>query len=191
MFLLYLIWVIFFRFSLSRKVLKFWSNQIFGWECTCHTSLKLFGRSIYNKKLFVRFTVSQVTSSFATFRNIIEVSKTGTFQRNISTIFLKVLNIYLFSKIFQKVEIVMLRWNILQYLTKMLRQHFNCNKTEEIFLTSFCNILCYVGNVESISQNFCKSKGSVLAELLAIKSEKGQIDPVFEIMEKIGVSSEV
>ena len=29
-----------------------------------------------------------------------------------SIIFLKVLNIYLFSKIFQKIEIVILRWNI-------------------------------------------------------------------------------
>ena len=29
----------FFRFLLHRKVLKFWSNQTFGWECTCHTSL--------------------------------------------------------------------------------------------------------------------------------------------------------
>ena len=38
-----------------------------------------------------------------------EVCKIGTFQRNISRIFLKVLNIYLFSKIFEKVEIVMLR----------------------------------------------------------------------------------
>ena len=35
--------------------------------------------------------------------------KTGKFQQIISTIFLKVSNIYLFSKIFQKVEIVMLR----------------------------------------------------------------------------------
>ena len=48
-------------------------------------------------------------SSFAVLRNIIEVCKIGTFQRNISTIFLKVLNIYLFLKILQKVEIGMLR----------------------------------------------------------------------------------
>ena len=41
------------------------------------------------------------------YENIIEVRKIGTFQRNISTIFLKVLNICLFSKILQKVEIVM------------------------------------------------------------------------------------
>ena len=27
----------------------------------------------------------------------------------------------------------------------MLRQYFNCNKRLEIFLTCFCNILCYVG----------------------------------------------
>ena len=37
------------------------------------------------------------------------VPKIGTFQRNLSTIFLKVLNIYLFSKIFPKVKTVMLR----------------------------------------------------------------------------------
>ena len=51
--------------------------------------------------------------------------KIDTFQGNLSTIFSEVLNIYLFLKIFQKVEIVMLRENILQYLTKMLRQYFN------------------------------------------------------------------
>ena len=39
----------------------------------------------------------------------------------------------------------MLRLNILQYLTEMLRQYFNCNGILEVFLTSFCNILCYVG----------------------------------------------
>ena len=27
----------------------------------------------------------------------------------------------------------------------MLRQYFNCNERLEIFLTNFCNILCYVG----------------------------------------------
>ena len=27
----------------------------------------------------------------------------------------------------------------------MLRQYFNCNERLEIFLTFFCNILCYVG----------------------------------------------
>ena len=48
----------------------------------------------------------------ATFRNIIQVFKIGPFQGNLSAIFLKVLNIYSFSKIFQRVEIVMLRWNI-------------------------------------------------------------------------------
>ena len=36
----------------------------------------------------------------------------------LSTIFLKALNIYLLTKIFQNVKIVMLQWNILQYLTK-------------------------------------------------------------------------
>ena len=65
--------------------------------------------------------------------------KIGTFQGNLSTIFRKILNIYLFSRVFQKVEIiVMLRFNILQY--------FNYNEILEIFLTSFCNILCYVGS---------------------------------------------
>ena len=59
--------------------------------------------------------------------------------------FLKILNIYLVLKIFQKVRIVMLRWNILQYLTKILRQYFNYDEILEIFLTCFCNILCYVG----------------------------------------------
>ena len=64
-----------------------------------------------------------------------------TFQRNLSTIFLNLLNIHLFSKIFQKVKIVMQRWNTLQYLTKILRQYFNCNEILEIFLICFCNIL--------------------------------------------------
>ena len=89
-----------------------------------------------------------VPSSIATFGNIIEVCKIGAFQRNISTMFLKVSNIYLFSKIFQKVEIVVLRLNILQYFTKNLRQYFNGNEIQEIFLTSFCNILCYVGCIQ-------------------------------------------
>ena len=67
----------------------------------------------------------------------------------LSTIFLKALNIYLFIKIFQNVKIVMLKWNILQYLTKILWQYFNSNERLEIFLTCFCNILCYVGNNSS------------------------------------------
>ena len=69
--------------------------------------------------------------------------KISIFQRNISTIFLKVLNIYLFSKIFQKVKIVMLRSNILRYVTKMLRQYFNRNEILEILLTCsaiFCAV---------------------------------------------------
>ena len=28
----------------------------------------------------------------------------------------------------------------------MLRQYFNCNERLEIFLTCFCNTLCYVGD---------------------------------------------
>ena len=71
--------------------------------------------------------------------------KIGAFQRNLSKIFLKVLNIYLVQKIFHKIRIVMLRCNISQYLTKMLQQYFNCNEILEIFLSRFCNILCYVG----------------------------------------------
>ena len=43
------------------------------------------------------------------FGNLIEVCKIGTFQRNIFTKFLKVLNIYVFLKIFQKFEILMFR----------------------------------------------------------------------------------
>ena len=74
---------------------------------------------------------------FATIWNISKMYKIGTIQRNLSTTFLKTLNIYLFSKIFQKVEIVKLRWNILQY--------FSCNEILVIFLTCFCNILRYVG----------------------------------------------
>ena len=45
---------------------------------------------------------------FAIFQNIIQVCKIGTFQGNLPKIFLKVLNIYFFSKIFPKVEIIML-----------------------------------------------------------------------------------
>ena len=66
---------------------------------------------------------------------------------NLFTIFLKLLNLYLFSKIFQKVKTAMLRKKIWQYLTKILRQYFSCNERLEIFLTCFCNILCYVGSL--------------------------------------------
>ena len=57
----------------------------------------------------------------------------------------------------------MLRWNILQYLTKMLRQYFICNERLEIFLTCFCNILCYVGGLavevlNSISKSVARKK---------------------------------
>ena len=60
----------------------------------------------------------------------------------LSTIFLKVLNIHFFTKIFQNVEILMF-----QQLTKILRRYFNCNWRLEIFLTRLCNILCYVGTI--------------------------------------------
>ena len=85
-----------------------------------------------------------VSSSLAIFWNILEKCKIGTFQRNCLQD-LKAF-IYLFTKIFQNVKIVMLQWNILQYLTKILRQYFNCNARLEIFFTCFCNILCYVGS---------------------------------------------
>ena len=81
---------------------------------------------------------------FASFGNIIEMCKISACQRNLSTIFLKVINNYLILNIFQKVTIVMLRWNISRYLMKMLRQYFNCNEILDIFLTCFCNIqLCH------------------------------------------------
>ena len=61
--------------------------------------------------IFYKYNVEKnnVLSSFATFGNIIEVCKISTFQRKVSTIFPKVLNIYFFPKIFQKVEVVRLR----------------------------------------------------------------------------------
>ena len=31
----------------------------------------------------------------------------------------------------------------------MLRQYFNCNERLEIFLTCFCNIMCYLGKIFS------------------------------------------
>ena len=43
----------------------------------------------------------------------------------------------MFTTIFQNVKIVMLQRNILQYLTKILRQYFNCNEILEIFLLYF------------------------------------------------------
>ena len=55
----------------------------------------------------------------------------------------------MFTKIFQNVKILILQWNILQYLTKLLRWYFNCNERLEIFLAFFCNILCYVGTYKN------------------------------------------
>ena len=52
---------------------------------------------------------NNVSSSLAAFGNIIEMCKIVTFQRNLSKIFLKVLNIYLSLKIFQEIKIVILR----------------------------------------------------------------------------------
>ena len=74
--------------------------------------------------------------------------KIKTFQWNRTTIFLQLLKIYLFTKIFQKVKVSMLRWNILQYLRKMSRQYFSCNERLEIFWTCFWNILCYMGRLK-------------------------------------------
>ena len=74
--------------------------------------------------------------------------KIGTFQPNVSTILLKLLNISFLSKIFHRVRIVILRWNILEYFTEMLQQYFICNERLEIFLTCFCNILCYMGIIK-------------------------------------------
>ena len=90
--------------------------------------------------LKVKVTLFEV--ALATFWNIRKMCKIESYQQDLSTIFLKLLNIYLFSKIFQKVKILMLRWNILQYLKKMLREYFSCNERLEIFLTYFCNNLC-------------------------------------------------
>ena len=95
------------------------------------------------------------------------------FQWNLSTIFVKLLNIDLFSKIFYKVKIVMLWWNILQYLTKMLRQYFICNERLEIFLTCIWNILCYVG-----SKTFQK----YIPKNLKRNSESGRCDAHLHFM---------
>ena len=77
--------------------------------------------------------------------------KISTFQRNISTIFLKILNIYLFSKIFQKVKIVMLRWNILQYLTKMLRQYISIAIKYRKYSWHFSAIFCAMWGINFVN----------------------------------------
>ena len=63
------------------------------------------------KMKFYKYNIKKnnVSSLLATLLNIIKMCKIGKFHRNLSTIFLKLLNIYLFSKIFQKVKIVKLR----------------------------------------------------------------------------------
>ena len=81
----------------------------------------------------------------------------------------------MFSKIFQKVEIIMLRWNILQYLTKIMRQYANCNEILEMFLTSFCNILCYVGIKRLFQRNkllYIILKGVLLPNTWASQQQK-------------------
>ena len=95
--------------------------------------------------LALKITVTFFGVALAIFWNIIKMGKIEEFQRNLSTVFLKLLYIYLFLKILQKVKILMLRWNILEYLKKILSEYFSCNERLEIFLTYFCNILCYGG----------------------------------------------
>ena len=64
--------------------------------------------------------------------------KIVTFRGNLSTIFLKVLNIYLFSTIFRKVEIVMLRCNFFTIFDKhfliMFQLQWNIGNIPDIFL---------------------------------------------------------
>ena len=72
----------------------------------CHVFRSLIK---FQKLNFSNIIIKKNNSSLPTFGNISKICKIGTFQRNIFTIFLKLLNIYLFSKIFQKVKISMLR----------------------------------------------------------------------------------
>ena len=81
--------------TIFLKVLKIYMFSKIFQKWNCNVAIKYF--ATFHKNVATIFS-----SSFATFENIIEVSKIGIFQRNLSTIFLKVSNIYLFSKIFQK-----------------------------------------------------------------------------------------
>ena len=51
----------------------------------------------------------------------------------------------------------------------MLLQYFNCNKRLEIFLTCFCNILCYVGEFYNFSILFLnKNQMTLGSEILSL-----------------------
>ena len=58
----------------------------------------------YAVKNISKYNIERNLLSLAAFRNIIEMCKIGTFKRNITTIFLTLLNIHLFSLIFQKAK---------------------------------------------------------------------------------------
>ena len=52
--------LIFFRFMLYREVLKFWSNQTFGWKFTCHTHPEFTEKKKNEKRLiFLAVTLVQ------------------------------------------------------------------------------------------------------------------------------------
>ena len=80
----------------------------------------------------------------------------------------------------------MLQCNILQYLTKILRQFFNCNERLEIFLKCFCNILCYV---ECVS---CFTETATEATSLTLHTVSHILNPTRKkcILEKLPNSSE-
>ena len=87
-------WVVF-RFFYMKKL--FWLIEI----CIIRTGdHSLINNKICFKKKFPKYNVEKnnVSSSFATCGNITEVCKIGTFQGNISTVLLEVLNIYFFFR---------------------------------------------------------------------------------------------
>ena len=71
----------------------------------------------------------------------------------------------------------MLRWNILQYLKKMLRKYFSSNERLEIFLTCFCNILCYVGRKR---RPIIREKSKYLSNIFGFSFTKKCIKPKSE-----------
>ena len=72
--------------------------------------------------------------------------KIGTFWRNLSTKFLKILNIYLVLKIFQKVRIVMFST---KYFT-IFQLQWNIRNISDIFLQY--SVLCGLGQISKIFQ---------------------------------------
>ena len=61
----------------------------------------------------------------------------------------------------------------------MLRQYLNCNEILEIFLTSFCNILCYVGiflwethNMKNVTKNKMHIVGNEILNEIVTKFQK-------------------